>query len=494
MPNQVSDSHAICFETGQDFGNIWDGNKNSLHFFRSRAQPHQRDQAKQVSNILDQGNRTFIGSVVFVDIVGYSKTSVSEQLALKDRFQSLLADSLKDIGPEQRIILDTGDGAALSFLGDPEDALFVSMHMRDFLQRTYASLGLPDNAAQEDIDIGPQGDLSVRIGINLGPVKLLRDINGHPNIVGDGINVAQRIMSFARPGQIVVSRSYFDVVSVISDEYAKLFKYEGSRTDKHVREHEIYVVGESVAAFDQARAGMVDRAAQTNPKVRPPSAVATGTHPIASMDAENAGEGAAPFLKDRGKLTIAGGALGALVLALIVAAVMKKSPEPAKADPTSANVVQSALPPPAALSTPPAVVDTIATAPVKPGEVAATSGAPPANVSATIAPANPLADPAKTPPDATKIAKPAVTKDTPADAAKAAMPKSPEMGTVSLRIDPWGDVFVNGRAIGASPPLKQHKLAPGKYKIEVKNGTFTPYVTNIEVKAKDEVAVKYRFQ
>ena len=65
-----------------------------------------------MSNILDQGNRTFIGSVVFVDIVGYSKTSVTEQLVLKDRFTSLLADSLKDIALEQRIILDTGDGAA----------------------------------------------------------------------------------------------------------------------------------------------------------------------------------------------------------------------------------------------------------------------------------------------------------------------------------------------------------------------------------------------
>ena len=447
-----------------------------------------------MSNILDQGNRTFIGSVVFVDIVGYSKTSVSEQLALKDRFQSLLADSLKDIGPEQRIILDTGDGAAMSFLGDPEDALFVSMHMRDFLQRTYASLGLPENAAQEDIDIGPQGDLSVRIGINLGPVKLLRDINGHPNIVGDGINVAQRIMSFARPGQIVVSRSYFDVVSVISDKYAKLFKYEGSRTDKHVREHEIYVVGESVAAFDQARAGMVDRAAQTNPKATTLAAVATGTHAHASTGQENTGEGAVPFLKDRGKLTIAVSVLVAIVLALAVAAVMKNSPEPAKPESASATAVPSGSPPPvAATSTPP-----VGAAPVtdsgKPTESSTSAVGLSAIASPSPASATSATDPAKTPADAAKGAKATAAKDTPAEAAKPAAPKPLDMGTVSLRIDPWGEVFVNGRAIGVSPPLKQHKLAPGKYKIEVKNGTFTPYVTNIEVKAKDDVAVKYRFQ
>lgn len=433
--------------------------------------------------MLDQGNRTFIGSVVFVDIVGYSKKSVSEQIVLKDRFTSLLADSLKDIALEQRIILDTGDGAAMSFLGDPEDALFVSMHMRDFLQRTYADLGLPENAAQEDIDIGPQGDLSVRIGINLGPVKLLRDINGHPNIVGDGINVAQRIMSFARPGQIVVSRSYFDVVSVISDAYAKLFKYEGSRTDKHVREHEIYVVGESVAAFDLARAGLADRAASTNPKARPPSqpGVATGTHSMRAVAGESGEDVSLPFLQDREKLTIAGSVLAALVLALVVAAWMKKTAEPAKTD--------LAKVPPTVQLAPPAVLPVIpAPEPVKTSDLPAASPAGVAPVVPSLA-----VDVTKSGPDAGKSAKTATAKDTPPDAAKAAA-KLADQGTVRLRIDPWGVVFVNGRSIGISPPLKEIKLAPGKYKIEVKNTTFTPYLTNIEVKAKEDVGVKYKFQ
>ena len=446
-----------------------------------------------MSNILDQGNRTFIGSVVFVDIVAYTKTSVSQQLVLKDRFTSLLADSLKDIAPDQRIILDTGDGAAMSFLGDPEDALFVSMHMRDFLQRTYADLGLPENAAQEDIDIGPQGALSVRIGINLGPVKLLRDINGHPNIVGDGINVAQRIMSFARPGQIVVSRSYFDVVSVISDEYAKLFKYEGSRTDKHVREHEIYVVGESVAAFDQARAGMADRAASTIPRVLPQNqaGIATGTHTLRAKVDDSEGGVALPFLKDRKKLTIAGSVLGALVLALIVAAVMKKPAGPVKEESLAAS---SNLQPTTPLAT--AAVPTSGTPDVvKSGAplLPQTTSTNPVGAAPSTLP-SPMSEVGKTPAEAGKIAKAAGSKDGTPDVTKPVAVKPAEQGTLSLRIDPWGEVFVNGRAIGVSPPLKLHKLAPGKYKIEVKNGTFTPYVTNIEVKAKEDVGVKYRFQ
>ena len=439
--------------------------------------------------MLDQGNRTFIGSVVFVDIVGYSKRSVSEQILLKDRFTSMLANSLTDVALEQRIILDTGDGAAMSFLGDPEDALFVGMHMREFLQRTYADLGLPAGSAPEDIEIGPQGALSVRIGINLGPVKLLRDINGHPNIVGDGINVAQRIMTFARPGQIVVSRSYFDVVSVISDEYAKLFKYEGSRTDKHVREHEIYVVGESVAAFNQARAGLANRAASTNPQARPPelAATATSTQSLREYGVDTTGIDSLPFYKDREKLTIAASILGALVLALVVASVMKKPTEPT----TPQAAVTTSIAPPAATATNPAAVSQDNAKPSEPVPAAAAISAP-ASPSPSVLLSG--SDTTGSSLDAAKITKSASAKESAAEAAKAAALKSADQGTLRLRIDPWGLVFVNGRSIGLSPPLKEYKLAPGKYKIQVKNTTFAPFETSIEIRAKDDVGIKYKFQ
>jgi class 3 adenylate cyclase len=158
-------------------------------------------------------NRTFICSVVFVDIVEYSKKSVNEQIQLKERFNALLTEAIKDISVNDRIVLDTGDGAAVGFLGDPEDALFVAMSLRDALK---------------DDETGETFDLHVRMGINLGPVKLLKDINNQLNLIGDGINVAQRIMNFAEPGQLLVSRSYYDIVSCLSQEFAKLFRYQGA--------------------------------------------------------------------------------------------------------------------------------------------------------------------------------------------------------------------------------------------------------------------------
>src|SRR5438045_131549 len=175
----------------------------------------------------DRTNRTVICSIAFLDIVDYSKRVGQEQLVLKERFNSLIGEVVKDIAQNDRVLIDTGDGAALCFMGAPEDALFVSMNLRD-------SLRTPESEA-----IG----LTVRFGINLGPVRMIHDINGHQNVIGDGINVAQRVMSFAEPNQIMVSRSYFEVVSRLSKEYTLLFHYAGARTDKHVREHEVFEVG-----------------------------------------------------------------------------------------------------------------------------------------------------------------------------------------------------------------------------------------------------------
>lgn len=176
----------------------------------------------------ERDNKTIMCSVLFLDIVEYSKKSVSGQISLKDRFNSFLSAAIRDVPITDRIILDTGDGAAINFLGDVEDALKTALSLRESL-------------LNEDINVDPP--LLVRMGINIGPVRLVRDINGQPNIVGDGINVAQRVMGFADAAQILVSRSYYDAVSRLSPKYAGMFHYQGSRTDKHVREHEVYAIG-----------------------------------------------------------------------------------------------------------------------------------------------------------------------------------------------------------------------------------------------------------
>ena len=175
----------------------------------------------------DRNNKTSICSIVFLDIIDYSKKTDSEQIEIKNQFNALINRSLKDVAENDRIILDTGDGAAIASNGSPEDILFIALNIRDEIIKNNILTATP---------------LYVRFGVNLGPVRVVKDINGRPNIIGDGINVAQRIMSFAKPNQILVSRSYYEVTSRLTQEISQMFDYSGMKQDKHVREHEVYSV------------------------------------------------------------------------------------------------------------------------------------------------------------------------------------------------------------------------------------------------------------
>src|SRR5260221_726044 len=99
--------------------------------------------------MLDQANRTFICSVVFIDLVGYSKKPVSEQIRLKTSLTTNLSEAIKDIPVNDRIILDTGDGAAISFLGDPEDALFVTLSLREKMIADGAATTVVDGSGDD---------------------------------------------------------------------------------------------------------------------------------------------------------------------------------------------------------------------------------------------------------------------------------------------------------------------------------------------------------
>lgn len=188
---------------------------------------------------MQRNNRTWLCTVLFMDIVEYSTHPVDHQMMVKQSFSTLVSDALRSLPAEDCIKLDTGDGLAMCYLGAPEDVLYVAVGLRD---------------AFVDVNAICETCYSVRMGINLGPVKILEDINGQRNTIGDGINAAQRIMSFARPNQLLVSRTYYDVISCLSEENPKMFAYIGVHNDKHVRQYDVYEV---LAHQNGERAGLV---------------------------------------------------------------------------------------------------------------------------------------------------------------------------------------------------------------------------------------------
>lgn len=419
---------------------------------------------------LKQLNRTFIGSVLFIDIVGYSRRTVPDQHAMKELFNSLLSDAVQNVAPSDRIMVDTGDGAGVAFLGDPEDALFTALSLRDAIDHGRTSA------------VGEPG--FVRMGINLGPLKIVRDINSHTNMIGDGVNDAQRVMSFAEPGQVMVSHSYFDIISRFSHDYDQLFIYEGTRQDKHVREHEIY------------RFGPVSDDNSLAERLRNRSRVRSGTPEMEAAAPTPVAASIPP--KPRKKLLaragLVAGAVGALTLVGAVWSWTSTTSKPAPA------VSTEQVPPLAAASTPKPLEKVVEQEAFKPTDVKSASAF--VSTIAKLA-SKPPDTPAENKPAAsTSAAAGATASATPASSASAttiqtATPTKPteaaKPGTVKLAIQPWGEIYVDGSKRGISPPLKSLSLAPGKHRVEVRNGQFVPHKETIEVKGGGETTVQYVF-
>jgi serine/threonine-protein kinase len=67
-------------------------------------------------------------------------------------------------------------------------------------------------------------------------------------------------------------------------------------------------------------------------------------------------------------------------------------------------------------------------------------------------------------------------------------------GTVVFRIEPWGEILIDKKPTGVSPPLVQMALPVGRHQIEVRHGNDKPWMLEINVEAALPVILSYRFE
>ncbi|MDE2594595.1 MAG: serine/threonine protein kinase [Burkholderiales bacterium] len=84
------------------------------------------------------------------------------------------------------------------------------------------------------------------------------------------------------------------------------------------------------------------------------------------------------------------------------------------------------------------------------------------------------------------------TEAAPDVAVKAEVTEGPP-GRVTLAVSPWGEVTVDGRAMGVAPPLTQLKLPPGKHTITINNGDSPAYKKVIVIKSGRTYALEHQF-
>jgi serine/threonine-protein kinase len=84
----------------------------------------------------------------------------------------------------------------------------------------------------------------------------------------------------------------------------------------------------------------------------------------------------------------------------------------------------------------------------------------------------------------------------PAPAAATAAPSTADAnsGTVVFQIEPWGEIVIDSKPIGVSPPLEQMPLPVGRHHVEVRHGSDAPWATEIDIVAAAPVSVSHRFQ
>jgi hypothetical protein len=172
-------------------------------------------------------------SIVALEIIDFSKKAIAEQSEIKKQLNDLINHALIDVPQIDRFITETDQGALIAFTGQLEDALddalLVSLTVRDEILKNNTQSLKP---------------IYVQFGINLGTVSVVNK-KQQQVITGDGVNEAYRIMSFANPNQILVSRAYHETASNLTQEISKMFE----PYDMHAHEEEIYAVRR---AIDQA--------------------------------------------------------------------------------------------------------------------------------------------------------------------------------------------------------------------------------------------------
>jgi TolB-like protein/Flp pilus assembly protein TadD len=134
-----------------------------------------------------------IGYILLIDIVGYSKLLVNEQVELLQELNQIVRStpSFRDAEGKGKLIrLPTGDGMALVFFRSPEEPAQCALEIHQ-ASKSHAHLQL-------------------RMGVHSGPVNQISDVNDRSNVAGTGINVAQRVMDCGDAGHILLSKHVAD--------------------------------------------------------------------------------------------------------------------------------------------------------------------------------------------------------------------------------------------------------------------------------------------
>ena len=191
-----------------------------------------------------------LSAIMAADVVGYSRlmgaNEVGTLTSLKTHRVELIDPAIAE--HQGRIVKLTGDGMLVEFpsvVNAVECAVEVQRGMRD-----------------RNVDVAGERRIEFRIGINLGDVIVDDD-----DIFGDGVNVAARLESVAKPGGLAVSQSVRDNVGNRLDlEFEDIGDQQLKNIEFPVRVYNV-VLGEGPSSRNGAGAAPAEVANADKPSI-----------------------------------------------------------------------------------------------------------------------------------------------------------------------------------------------------------------------------------
>jgi len=209
---------------------------------------HRALKGDDITGFKDAQSLTKTYHWLFTDIVGGSDPTVptKEQVRKIAVLNELMArtETFRNRDSSSTVILPVGDGVAVGFDDSSEKPLRLAIELHKSLYRYNES----KNSKEK---------IFIRIGIDMGPVYFVKDLNGKDNVWGHGIIMTRRVMDLAGDTQIFAGGQIAEGLVKQSPKYKDMMHPVQNYKTKY---------GEMVTTYNVYGEGFGNKSAPLKPK------------------------------------------------------------------------------------------------------------------------------------------------------------------------------------------------------------------------------------